>query len=102
MENVLRRAIVLCDGPEIDASAIEVGKEPASAPQDDQDPPATLQEAKARAIEQVERAIAVRCLSEAEGNIALAARKSGKDRKSFWELLRKYAIDPEPFRAKRR
>jgi DNA-binding NtrC family response regulator len=111
LENVLRRAIVLSDGPEIEASAIEVVRraganvaepsEPA-APPSPSSPPRTLQEAKAHAIAEVERSFALRCLAEAEGNIALAARLAGKDRKSFWELLRKYAIDPEPFRQNRR
>ena len=42
------------------------------------------------------------CAGACEGNIALAARRAGKDRKSFWELLRKYRIDPEPFRKRRK
>jgi DNA-binding NtrC family response regulator len=104
LENALRRAIVLSDGPEIDVSAIEVARP--AAPAAAASPPApgsfaTLQEAKAHAVAEVERSFAVRCLAEAEGNIALAARLAGKDRKSFWELLRKYAIDPEPFRQRK-
>jgi len=111
LENVLRRAIVLSDGPDIDAGAVEVGRPSAMrpgaalAPQASPEPsatPRTLQEAKAHAIAEVERSFALRCLAEAEGNIALGARLAGKDRKSFWELLRKYSIDPEPFRQKRR
>jgi len=98
MENVLRRALVLCDGPEIDAAAIELGPRATGGAPAASEAPRTLQEAKARAIAEVERSFVIRCLTEGRGNIALAARLAGKDRKSFWELMRKYEVDADPFR----
>ena len=34
----------------------------------------------------------------ARGNVTLAARAAGKERRDFGRLLRKYAIQPESFR----
>ncbi|MBI2893552.1 MAG: hypothetical protein HYY06_08360 [Deltaproteobacteria bacterium] len=57
-----RRAIVLCDGREIDAGSIEVGRgqERPARPFAGAEP-TTLQEAKARAIAEVEQSFALRC-----------------------------------------
>lgn len=53
---------------------------------------------KARLVEDFERAYIIEALECNNGNIATAARYSGKHRRAFWALMRKYGIDAEDFR----
>lgn len=53
---------------------------------------------KARLVEDFERAYIVEALESNNGNIAIAARYSGKHRRAFWALMRKYGIEAEDFR----
>ena len=45
-----------------------------------------------------ERVYARRLLRAYEGNITRAASAAGKNRRAFWELLRKHDIDARTFR----
>lgn len=47
---------------------------------------------------QFERRYAVECLTHAEGNVSKAARIAGKDRRDFYDLLRRTGINPQDFR----
>jgi DNA-binding NtrC family response regulator len=49
--------------------------------------------AKARAIEEFERSYLSRALAESGGNVSVAARNAGKERRAFGRLLKKYGID---------
>jgi DNA-binding NtrC family response regulator len=49
--------------------------------------------AKERALAEFESAYAARVLAEAGGNVTIAARIAGKERRSFGRLLKKYGID---------
>lgn len=53
---------------------------------------------KARLVEDFERAYIIEALECNNGNIATAARYSGKHRRAFWALMRKYGIEAEDFR----
>jgi transcriptional regulator with GAF, ATPase, and Fis domain len=53
--------------------------------------------AKAQAIETFERGYLSRLLAESKGNVSLAARLCGKERRAFGKLLRKYSIDRRQF-----
>ena len=53
---------------------------------------------KARLVEDFERAYIIEALETNNGNIAIAARYSGKHRRAFWALMRKYGIEAEDFR----
>lgn len=57
-----------------------------------------LKAIKTKLIEEFERAYLIEALDRNRGNIANAARYSGKHRRAFWALLRKYEIDAEDFR----
>jgi len=53
--------------------------------------------AKAEAMRSFEKSYLTRAIAEAEGNVSAAARRSGKERRSFGKLLKKHGIDPATF-----
>jgi DNA-binding NtrC family response regulator len=99
LENVLHRALIFCPGDSIDAADLEL--EPATpsaiSPGPDLDTP--LREAKDALVADFEAEYVVAALRASGGNVAQAARRAGKDRKSFHELIQRYDIDVERFRA---
>ena len=91
LENMLHRQFLLAEG-----AAIRHGQ-PAefAAP-----PPLRsgveaggFADAKARAIAAFEREYLARLLSDSGGNVTLAARRAGKERRAFGKLLKKHGID---------
>jgi DNA-binding NtrC family response regulator len=93
LEAVIQRAVILSAGPQIEADDI-------SLPEDAEAPlPAAmcLREAKARAIEQFERAYLSAVMSVHHGNLSRAARQAGKERRSFQRLLQKHNLARESF-----
>jgi CheY-like chemotaxis protein len=62
------------------------------------DKPRHLKVVKTKLIEEFERAYLIEAMDRNKGNIANAARYSGKHRRAFWALLRKYDIEAEDFR----
>jgi two-component system, NtrC family, response regulator GlrR len=58
----------------------------------------SLREAKARAVQDFERTYIVRLLRTYEGNISEAARAAKKNRRAFWELMRKYRVRADEYR----
>ena len=60
--------------------------------------PRSFRQAKQEVVAEFERERLVSALERAGGNIAAAARAEGKARRAFFELLRKYGIDPERYR----
>jgi len=85
LENVIEAAVALCDGPVIRASDLLLGGEGST--------PVSFREAKARTISDFERTYVVHLLSACGGNVSEAARAAGKNRRAFWELIRKYQVD---------
>jgi DNA-binding NtrC family response regulator len=90
LENVVRQAVVLAEGTVIyerdlavncDASTPAVARTKES-----------FKAAKARAIETFERKFLQELLSSCGGNISKAAREAKKDRRAFFELLKKYDL----------
>ncbi len=58
----------------------------------------TFKQGKARAVTRFERRYIENLLSACEGNISRAARTAQKNRRAFWELIRKHSIDAARFR----
>lgn len=85
LENVVEAAVALCDGPLIHARDLSF----ATAPQC----PLSFREAKAQMIAEFEQEYIVRLLDSCGGNVSEAARSAGKNRRAFWELIRKHGID---------
>jgi DNA-binding NtrC family response regulator len=86
LENVIQRTIVLAGEPVI--RICDIGQQEVEGKPEDQ----SFRGLKARAINQFERTYVQRLLLVHEGNITKAARSAGKDRRAFWELMRKHHI----------
>jgi DNA-binding NtrC family response regulator len=86
LENVVAAAVALCDEPLICANDLLL-------PGDQADSPSSFRDAKARVIVEFEREYILRVLSSCAGNVSQAARVAGKNRRAFWELIRKHRID---------
>jgi two-component system, NtrC family, response regulator GlrR len=86
LENVLEGSAVFCAGDTIESSDLRLPRAP-SSPQDE-----SFQAQKARVIAQFEEGYIRRMLAANQNNITRAAEAAGKDRRSFWELMRKYNL----------
>jgi len=99
LENLLEREFLLAEGQ----STLRLSTMPA------QDDPAAdsfaradawnYRSAKACAVETFDRRFLETLLQFAQGNVSLAARLAGKERRDLGRLLRKYAIVPQTFRS---
>jgi DNA-binding NtrC family response regulator len=102
LENLVHRAFLLADGPELRLPA--TGQVPHAAPAAAPGQPSPLtsvsfRAAKAKAIESFERAYVAELLARAQGNISLAARLAGKERSRLSKLIRKHGFSGAAFRA---
>src|SRR5262249_23131383 len=91
LENVVGGAVALCDGPLIRASDLLFGGDQTQAP-------TSFREAKAQVIIEFEREYIMRLLTCCDGKVSEAARTAGKNRRAFWELIRKHRIDARGLR----
>jgi transcriptional regulator with PAS, ATPase and Fis domain len=95
LENLLHREFLVGESEFIEAPA-SIDCSTARAPAGS----CTLQgfsAAKAEALRSFEKNYLTRAIAEAQGNVSAAARRSGKERRSFGKLLKKYGIDPATF-----
>jgi two-component system, NtrC family, response regulator GlrR len=58
----------------------------------------SFQQAKAKIIEQFERDYIQRLLLSHDGNISKSAQAARKNRRAFWELIRKHGLDVRKFK----
>jgi two-component system response regulator GlrR len=86
LENVLTRAIVLCHGDTIQRRDLNL---PADGDAGDAD---SFQKTKARVVRRFEHDFLITALRAHQGNITRAAHSVQKNRRAFWELLRKHGL----------
>jgi len=89
LENVVQRAVLIGESATIQARDIafaECETEPFGA---------SFRALKARAVAQFERTYLQAVLLEHDGNINAASRAAQKNRRAFWELLRKHQLLPQ-------
>jgi two-component system, NtrC family, response regulator GlrR len=87
--NVVRRAVLLCEGTTIlpshiidtEGEQIQVEAERES-----------FREARSRAIESFERGYVEQVMHESKGNVSRAAQLAGKERRAFGRLVKRYGI----------
>jgi DNA-binding NtrC family response regulator len=96
LANVLLRAVLLQDG-----QSGSIGPELLSLPTlpaaDDGRAELSFQHARAQAMADFEAHFVRRALAASAGNVSLAARRVGKERRSFGRLVKKYGIDRADF-----
>ncbi len=103
LQNVIQRAILLAEGPVIEARHLPDGLRelrPLLPPLAGEAEPAGsgFREAKQRVVERFERDYITRCLAEARGNISQAAKAAGIDYKNFYNKMQQYGIEPAEFK----
>ena len=91
LENVIRQAVVLARGPILRARDLELTCQVTPT----QTFTKSLKASKARLIEEFERTYLEEALVACAGNISEAARQAGKDRRTFFALLKKYDLAPK-------
>jgi DNA-binding NtrC family response regulator len=94
LENTIERAVVLSDKEFIDAD--EIMHADSDLPVEIQ----SFQESKAQMITKFERSYIRDLMVAYRGNITHAARAAKKNRRAFWELMRKHKIDVRQFQVK--
>jgi len=96
LENLLHREFVMADGPRIRLSEDYIfQKERRTSPADRRQCHlfnGKFNEVKTMVISQFEKKYLTRTLREAGGNVTLAAKKAGKERRAFGKLLKKHGI----------
>lgn len=92
LEHAVERAVVLCQDELISERDFEMPNN------DRSDNPVSLRQAKARVVEEFERSYLSGVLGLYQGNVTKAAAAARKHKRAFYELLRKYHIDPDRFR----
>jgi DNA-binding NtrC family response regulator len=93
LEHVIERAAVLASGPLVLERDLAI-------PHSDSASRWSFQEAKARLIDQFEKSYIRSLLLAHRGNITRAAQAAGKNRRAFFELIRKHHIDVQSFKAR--
>ena len=97
LKNVMERAVLMSGGSALGAHDIDLDGGASVAevlPVGDE----SFRAAKARVVENFERAYIEHLLSSNGGNVTHAARAAKKNRRAFFELMRKYKIEPGSFR----
>ncbi len=96
LEHVVQRAVVLSQDEGaigIDHIGLARSRRPAALPAG-----GGFQQAKARAVADFEATYIRDLLLVHQGNISRAAKSAEKNRRAFWELIRKHGIDVRSFR----
>ncbi len=94
LKHVIERAVLMCSGPVLLGDDIEIDLGSAQTVGED-----CFRTAKARVIENFERGYLEKLLAAHSGNVTHAAKAAQKDRRAFFELMRKHQLAPQSFRA---
>jgi two-component system, NtrC family, response regulator GlrR len=92
LEYSIERSVVFSQGAVIQETQIFLPGEDCASQQ------SSFKEAKAARIAQFEKTYLLDVLSSCNGNITQAARVARKNRRAFWQLVRKHQIDVDQFR----
>jgi two-component system response regulator GlrR len=98
LENVIHREFVMAEGPtarvHLDALGNDAMLSNVATPAPAQVPlELGFRRAKALIVARFEKAFLSRALAESRGNVSVAARLAGKERRAFGKLLKKHGID---------
>ncbi len=90
LQNVIERAVVFAEDSQVRVTDLDL---PAASQLSEGD---SFQAMKAKAVAQFERACLQGLLAASGGNISAAARAARKNRRAFWQLIRKHRLVPKP------
>ena len=100
LRHAIERAVLLASGPVLDAGDVSLDDDGAAAPAPQAiEAHESFRDAKTRVVNGFERAYVERLLTAHGGNVTHAAHAAKKDRRAFFELMRKHSIEPGRFRA---
>ena len=91
LEHAIERAVMFSETSCIGEADIQL-------PSQALEPEESFQEAKAKFVERFERDYIQKLLLSYNGNISRAAQSARKNRRAFWELIRKHHIDVHSFK----
>jgi len=92
LEYVIKRAVILRENGVVRTGDLDL-------PNNGSNGAKSFREAKAIVLKQFERAYIQALLLAHRGNITRAAQAARKNRRAFWELIRKHSIDARSFRS---
>jgi two-component system response regulator GlrR len=93
LKHLIDRAVLLATGCAIGPEDLDLGADPAAPADDD-----SFQAAKAKLVADFERGYIEQLLRSHHGNVTHAALAARKNRRAFFELMRKHQIEPVRFR----
>ncbi|HKY02759.1 MAG TPA: sigma-54 dependent transcriptional regulator [Burkholderiales bacterium] len=94
LQHVIERAVLLAEGRALGPEDINLNETGGVT-----NGVESLRVAKARVVQNFERAYIEQVLAFHAGNVTHAAKAAQKNRRAFFELMRKYHIDPTHYRA---
>ena len=97
LKNVVERGVLMCASGALAPADIDLDGIP-EIPVPPPTQPESFRDAKARVVEDFERAFIQQLLACSGGNVTRAARAAKKNRRAFFELMRKYSIESGDFR----
>ena len=92
LENTIERAVVFSTKPLIDIEDICLPEDKVCLGEK------TFKEAKLHAVAQFEKKYIKGLLTTHQGNISRSAQAARKNRRAFWELIRKHNIEPRDYK----
>jgi two-component system response regulator GlrR len=92
LEHLVERAVVLCPNGAVKSYDLSTLNCETTRQRE------SFHQAKSKLIEQFEKSYIQELLIEYEGNITRAAQAARKNRRAFWQLIRKHQVDVETFR----
>jgi DNA-binding NtrC family response regulator len=93
LEHVVERAVVLARGSTIQMSDLLLSRLDKVEKQE------SLRQAKAKIVESFEKNYIQGLLAAYKGNISRAAEAAQKNRRAFWQLIRRHQIDVQQFKS---
>jgi DNA-binding NtrC family response regulator len=97
LKHVIERAVLLAQGATLGEADIDIDLAAPTAPANAC--AVSFRDAKKRVVDDFERSYIEQLLTAHSGNITIAARTAKKDRRAFFELMRKHQIEPRRFRS---
>ena len=92
LEHTIERAVMFCETGTLEEAEIVLPVQRRWSPAE------SFQKAKAKVIEQFEKEYIQNLLLSYGGNISRAAQAANKNRRAFWELIRKHRLDVQTFK----